>query len=74
MATNRTITIRKERFYPHPPESVWVALTDPRALAEWFEPNEPTRLLSELRSIWQQTGNRFAHAFVQVGRGTIKNG
>jgi uncharacterized protein YndB with AHSA1/START domain len=33
------ITIRKERFYPHPPENVWAALTDPHALAEWLEPN-----------------------------------
>jgi uncharacterized protein YndB with AHSA1/START domain len=39
MAHRKTITIRKERFYPHPPEDVWVAITDPRALAEWLEPN-----------------------------------
>ena len=32
--------IRKERWYPHPPEKVWVALTDPRALAEWLMPND----------------------------------
>ncbi len=31
--------IRKEVFYPHPPEHVWVALTDPRAIAEWLMPN-----------------------------------
>lgn len=31
--------IRKELFYPDPPEVVWVALTDPRALAEWLMPN-----------------------------------
>ncbi len=35
----RTITIRKERHYKHSPEDVWVALTDPHALAEWMEPN-----------------------------------
>jgi uncharacterized protein YndB with AHSA1/START domain len=35
----KPITIRKERFYPHPPEDVWIALTDARALAEWMEPN-----------------------------------
>lgn len=29
----------KSVFYPHPPERVWVALTDPRALAEWLMPN-----------------------------------
>lgn len=39
MAKRKTITIRKERFYPHPPEDVWTALTDARALAEWLEPN-----------------------------------
>jgi uncharacterized protein YndB with AHSA1/START domain len=31
--------LRKEVFYPHPIESVWTALTDPRALAEWLMPN-----------------------------------
>jgi uncharacterized protein YndB with AHSA1/START domain len=32
-------TLHKERFYPHPPDAVWTALTDPRALAEWLMPN-----------------------------------
>ena len=32
--------IRKEAFYPHPPNKVWVALTDRRALAEWLMPND----------------------------------
>ena len=36
VAKGNPITIRKERFYPHPPEVVWVALTDARALAEWL--------------------------------------
>ena len=31
--------IRKEIFLPHPPEDVWLALTDPQALAEWLMPN-----------------------------------
>lgn len=39
MSRNKAIVIRKERFYPHPPEDVWAALTDSRALAEWLEPN-----------------------------------
>lgn len=39
MVAHKTITIRKERFYRHPPEDVWAAITDPHALAEWFEPN-----------------------------------
>lgn len=39
MVAPKTITIRKERFYAHPPEDVWAAITDPRALAEWLEPN-----------------------------------
>ena len=39
MVARRTITIRKERFYPHPPEDVWAAISDPHALAEWLEPN-----------------------------------
>ena len=33
-------TLRIERVYPHPPEAVWVALTDPHALAEWAFPND----------------------------------
>ena len=36
---NKSIIIRKERFYPHPPEDVWAAIADPHALAEWLEPN-----------------------------------
>jgi len=32
-------TLRKEVFLPHPPEDVWLALTDPQALAEWLMPN-----------------------------------
>ena len=32
--------IRKRRRYPYGPERVWVALTDPRALAEWLMPND----------------------------------
>jgi uncharacterized protein YndB with AHSA1/START domain len=39
MVARKTITIRKERFYPHAPEDVWSAITDAHALAEWFEPN-----------------------------------
>lgn len=29
-----------EAFYPYPPEKVWVALTDKRALAEWMMAND----------------------------------
>lgn len=29
-----------EVVYPHPPERVWRALTDPRALAAWLMPND----------------------------------
>lgn len=28
--------IKFERVYPHPPEAVWRALTDPAALGEWL--------------------------------------
>ena len=31
--------VRKEILLPHPPADVWLALTDPRALAEWLMPN-----------------------------------
>lgn len=34
-----TRTITQERFYPHAPERVWQALTDPRELAQWLLPN-----------------------------------
>jgi uncharacterized protein YndB with AHSA1/START domain len=35
-----TKTLRREFVYPQdPPERVWAALTDPRALAEWLMPN-----------------------------------
>jgi uncharacterized protein YndB with AHSA1/START domain len=32
-------SLRKEIWLPRPPEDVWVALTDPQALAEWLMPN-----------------------------------
>lgn len=32
--------LRKEVVYEHPPEAVWAALTDARALAEWLMPND----------------------------------
>lgn len=31
--------LRKQVRYPHPPEVVWAALTDPDALAQWLMPN-----------------------------------
>jgi uncharacterized protein YndB with AHSA1/START domain len=33
-----------ERVYPYPPERLWRALTDPKALSDWLMPNdfEPT--------------------------------
>jgi uncharacterized protein YndB with AHSA1/START domain len=33
-------SIHVEVEYPHPPERVWTALTDPRAIAEWLMPND----------------------------------
>lgn len=32
--------IRFEALYPYPREQVWVALTDPAAIAEWLMPND----------------------------------
>lgn len=32
-------TLRKQRFYPHPVDAVWAALTTPEALAQWLMPN-----------------------------------
>src|SRR5947208_1487503 len=32
--------IIREAVYPHPPERVWQALTDPAALAAWLMPND----------------------------------
>ncbi len=36
----KELTLRKSYFYPYPPERVWVAITDPRAIAEWLMPND----------------------------------
>ena len=33
-------SINLEATYPHPPERVWAALTDPQAMAEWLMPND----------------------------------
>jgi len=35
-----TRDLRFEIVYPHPPERVWRALTDPRALADWLIDND----------------------------------
>jgi uncharacterized protein YndB with AHSA1/START domain len=35
----KPFTVRKEVFLRHPPEDVWLALTNPEALAEWLMPN-----------------------------------
>ncbi|MEM9381050.1 MAG: SRPBCC domain-containing protein [Planctomycetota bacterium] len=32
--------VRVERTYPHPPEHVWRALTEPELLARWLMPND----------------------------------
>jgi uncharacterized protein YndB with AHSA1/START domain len=32
--------LRLEATYPHPPERVWQAITDPRALEAWLMPND----------------------------------
>jgi uncharacterized protein YndB with AHSA1/START domain len=32
--------IRLEAFYPYPPERVWRAMTDGRAMAKWLMPND----------------------------------
>lgn len=32
--------IQLEVVYPHPPERVWRALTDPAAVSEWLMPND----------------------------------
>jgi uncharacterized protein YndB with AHSA1/START domain len=33
-------SIRKESVYPHPPERIWRALTDPEILATWLMPSD----------------------------------
>lgn len=32
--------LRVQRTYAHPPEKVWIALTDRKALADWLMPND----------------------------------
>ena len=32
--------LKFDRFYPHPPDRVWKALTDPQALARWYMDND----------------------------------
>jgi uncharacterized protein YndB with AHSA1/START domain len=29
-------TLRYERYFPHPPEKVWKAITDPEEVSQWF--------------------------------------
>ena len=44
----RDLSLKLKDFYPHPVETVWQALTDPAAIAEWlmpcdFRPNDGHR-------------------------------
>jgi uncharacterized protein YndB with AHSA1/START domain len=32
--------VRLEAFYPHPPDKVWDALTDAKAIGEWLMPTD----------------------------------
>ncbi len=36
----KELTLRKSYFYPYAPEKVWLAITDPHAMAEWLMPND----------------------------------
>lgn len=45
MSEQKTVTIRHEVSYANSQEDVWVAITDPFALAEWFEPNDHQALV-----------------------------
>jgi uncharacterized protein YndB with AHSA1/START domain len=40
--------LRFEIVYPHPPQRVWRALTDPVALADWLMPNDFQPVLGHL--------------------------
>ncbi|MCB9780780.1 MAG: SRPBCC domain-containing protein [Alphaproteobacteria bacterium] len=42
MTTAQTATIRVERLFPHPPATVWRALTEPELLARWWAPGDIT--------------------------------
>ena len=33
-------SIRTATFFPHPPDKVWRALTDPELLGAWLMPND----------------------------------
>lgn len=35
-----TTRVQRDAVYPHPPERVWRALTDPRALSRWLLPGD----------------------------------
>src|SRR5437868_2888446 len=50
--------VRLEVIYPHPPERVWKALTDPGALAKWLMPNDfLPRLGHRFRFVQKTPGN-----------------
>ena len=55
--------IRKEAWYPHPPEKVWVALTDRRALTD--ERDRPALVLDVQAG---DEDDRQRHQRRQVGR------
>jgi uncharacterized protein YndB with AHSA1/START domain len=44
-----TEAIRTDSFFPHPPEKVWRALTDPEVLASWLMPEDDPHQQATMR-------------------------
>jgi uncharacterized protein YndB with AHSA1/START domain len=53
-----------ERWYPHPPERVWEALSDPAALASWLMPNDAS--LGHRGGFSFDGGNHYGRIAVEI--------
>jgi uncharacterized protein YndB with AHSA1/START domain len=53
-----------ERWYPHPPDRVWDALTDPSALETWLMPTDASQASDVAFSF--DAGNRYGPIAVEV--------
>ena len=56
-------SIRIEAEYPHAPERVWAALTNPDAIKEWLMPNDFSHA----------SGMRFGSAWTTRGAGAASS-
>ena len=63
--------INLEAFYPHPPERVWQALTDPDALGSWLLPTKEFKPLIGFRFRFETSDGEISGKVIDVEEGRV---